>query len=171
MKNLRRGRTGVWGASEYEVSNVPRVRITRNAAFTLATATVLAVTWDSSGPGFGLYDTDSMWSATRPTEIVVKTAGLYSFGAQVYYAPGVTVGSYRQCYLQHVQTSRIPVQTVQPPVIGAGVGTTVACHTHIPMNAGESVVVNLAHNDATSPISFNVTSDNMWFQACLISTI
>lgn len=158
-------------AGRQNILDMPRCRLTKVAAMTLNTGTLLPIVWDTNSGLAGFYDTDGMWSSTTPTQIFARTAGTYAFGAQVYYFPAATVGSYRQLYFQHVQNSRVYGQTVVPPVASAGVvGTTVSARAHISLNAGESVTVNTAHNDATSPISFNVGADNMFVEACLIST-
>lgn len=159
-------RGGVLDPVTGRILDLPRVRVTRNAALAIPSATLVTIAWDANSAATRglLWDNDGMWSSARSTELVCKTAGLWDFYAQWYWATVTTVATYRQAYFQHLPSGRIFGQSVAPPTgSGGGVGTVQSIFSPIPMDAGQSVIVNLAHNDAA--INGNMGSDNCWFGA------
>ena len=64
------------------ITSMPRCKIARTAALSIATGTLVPIPWDTTGPAISCYDTDGMWSATLPTQIFARTTGLYAFMAE-----------------------------------------------------------------------------------------
>lgn len=144
------------------ILNVPHVRLTRDAALSVASATLTAIGWDSA-----LDDNDHMYKGPGLGEVHFRTPGLWLVSAQIYYAPVGVAGTYRQFYMHHIRTGRIWGQWIGPP--SGSTGTILAISRQIPMEAGDELICYTAHNDAGSH-ALNVGADNMDFEACLIKT-
>lgn len=157
-------RGGNLGGNEYRVLNMPRAHVSRTTAKTLGTSVLWTIEWDQL-----LYDTDGMWDSTDPTKLTCKTPGIYRFDAQAYIAGAGSLNTYRQMYFRKNAAGAVGAQVVCAPCGSVGVGTCIPISDQILLVSGDYVTVNYAHND--SPLAFNMTSDNTWFKATMLSTL
>lgn len=164
MKGLRRGRGNVYGASEYEVLNVPRCRLRHSVAQTLTTAVGFLMLFDTID-----YDSDGMHSTTNFTSaIVCRTAGVYLLVAQCFFDVGAG-GTYRLVQLRLNGVTILASANGAPH--GALDGAGINAVTHYALNRGDYVEVIATQNSGGNLNVLSVVSQTPVFSATLVSTI
>lgn len=124
-------------------SYVPMIKLQRAAAQTIPTGTDTLVSWDTVvGP-----NNDTMWVASQPTTVSIKTAGSYVVLAQGSLATNTTGSRYMQILLNGTDSTTNAVAMDNQAGANWGDGNMMRAAVLLPgLSAGSTIYLNLWQN-------------------------